>query len=220
MGILIDPTTAPAQPTPAAGALVFQDPGPLIDRELELVEPAGRWVDAMLESLAHPLTLRGDPEQAALSRDFLLEMIDRFPNGHEPPDPARGRVGAYHFWMRLRWDPSRGPGSVPPVPMAGHINLRLGNTYDIVRHFGHLGYTVYAPARGRHYAERSCRLLLPLARAHGLTPLWVTTDPANAPSRRTCERLGGRLVEVVPIPADHALYRRGQRWKCRYRVDL
>ena len=76
------------------------------------------------------------------------------------------------------------------------------------------------PARGRHYAERACRLLLPLARAHGMQTLWITCNPENVASRRTCERLGASFIDVVALPANHMLYQRGERVKCRYRLDL
>ena len=84
----------------------------------------------------------------------------------------------------------------------------------------HLGYHVYPPARGRHLAERACRLLSGLARRHGMRTLWITCDPANAASRRTCERLGMRYVETVPVPESDPLYARGEREKCRYRLEL
>jgi tagatose 1,6-diphosphate aldolase len=61
---------------------------------------------------------------------------------------------------------------------------------------------------------------MPLARRHGINPLWITCNPDNHASRRTCERLGATLVEIVPVPVGHTLYQRGEREKCRYRVDL
>ena len=76
------------------------------------------------------------------------------------------------------------------------------------------------PARGRRYAERSCRLLFPLARAHGIKTLWITCNPDNFASRRTCERLGMRLIDTVPVPDTDPLYARGDRVKCRYRIEL
>ena len=40
-------------------------------------------------------------------------------------------------------------------------------------------------------------------------------------SRRTCERAGGRLVEIIDIPPRITdLRQRGERQKCRYRFDL
>jgi tagatose 1,6-diphosphate aldolase len=197
-----------------AAAFLFRDPGELIDGELELIAPEERWIPAMLESCHHAGTCAAEPEHAGVSRQQLRDFLKHAPGGHEPPDPSRQRVPTYHFWMRLH------PDSDPAVPIAGTISLRIGNTPDIQLYFGHIGYGVYAPARGRHYAERACRLLLPLARLHGLDPLWVTTDPDNAPSRRTCERLGGKMVEIVDLPPDHILHQRGQVRKCRYRVDF
>src|SRR5437868_14474135 len=123
--------------------------------------------------------------------------------------------------MRVRHDVAPPSGqTLPPVRIAGAVGLRIGRTHAVEMYYGHFGYNVYPFARGRHYAERSCRLLLPLARRHGLGPLWITCNPDNLASRRTCERLGATLVDNVPIPADHPLYARGERFKCRYRVPL
>lgn len=102
----------------------------------------------------------------------------------------------------------------------GTIELRLANTPDIVLYVGHIGYGVHEAQRGHHYAARSCRLLLPLARHHGLDPLWITCNPDNWPSRRTCEWLGAELVEIIDIPPTHEMYLEGERQKCRYRLDL
>jgi tagatose 1,6-diphosphate aldolase len=87
-------------------------------------------------------------------------------------------------------------------------------------YLGHLGYNVYTPARGNRYAERACRLILPLARAHGMKTLWVTCNPDNVASRRTCERLGCTLAEIVSTPPGHTLHQRGELQKCRFRLDL
>jgi predicted acetyltransferase len=190
------------------------DPGPLVDGELELVQPSEKCIDAVLASCGHPLTQAADPEQAQTTRDSIRQFLERAPLGHEPATVRRGRAPSYHFWMRIR------PGVHSPVPMAGSIGLRIGNDLEIQQYFGHFGYNVYPPVRGRHYAERACRLLFPLARRHGLNPLWITADPHNTASRRTCERLGGVLVDIVDIPPGHVLYCRGQPQKCRYRIEL
>jgi tagatose 1,6-diphosphate aldolase len=115
--------------------------------------------------------------------------------------------------------PTWGPAD-PPVTIAGGIGLRIGNTRDVELYYGHFGYNVLPPARGNHYAERACRLLLPLASAHGMQTLWITCNPDNHASRRTCERLGCTLAEIVALPESHPLYLRGERRKCRYRLDL
>ena len=102
----------------------------------------------------------------------------------------------------------------------GGINLRIGNGENLVRYRGHVGYSVDPQHRGRGYAARACRLILPLAAHHGLSPLWITCDPDNVASRRTCERLGAKLIEIVTVPAGTEAYRAGARQKYRYRLDL
>ena len=102
----------------------------------------------------------------------------------------------------------------------GDIDLRLSGERYITHYAGHIGYGVDKAYRGHGYAARSCRLLLPLAQTHGLEPLWITCNPDNIPSRRTCERLGAVLEEIVAVPPGSDIYRRGEREKCRYRVDV
>lgn len=102
----------------------------------------------------------------------------------------------------------------------GEIDLRLSAEHYITHYAGHIGYGVERAFRGHRYASRACRLLLPLAKQHGLSPLWITCNPDNVASRKTCEHLGATLVEIVSVPPESDLYRRGEREKCRYRVDL
>jgi len=102
----------------------------------------------------------------------------------------------------------------------GFINLRIGHGDNLVLYRGHIGYSVEPEFRGHGYAARACCLLLPLALQHGINPLWITCNPDNVPSRKTCERLGAELVETVTVPEDAEAYRAGARIKCRYRLDL
>ncbi|MEL6440452.1 MAG: hypothetical protein AAFQ80_14485 [Cyanobacteria bacterium J06621_8] len=39
-------------------------------------------------------------------------------------------------------------------------------------------------------------------------------------SRRTCEILGGKLIEIIDLPPDNDQYLDGDLQKCRYRLDL
>ena len=127
-----------------------------------------------------------------------------------PSDPGRGWIPVYHFGLRV--DGRR----------VGGIELRVGRG-AVERAPGHLGYFVVPESRGRGYAERAGRLLLPLAHAHGLDPLWITCDADNGPSRRTCERLGAVLVETTPPPQRDGTREAPPgtpRAICRYRLDL
>jgi tagatose 1,6-diphosphate aldolase len=179
---------------------------------LELVGPSEQWVDAALAACRHPLSLEQSPALADASRQQILEFVKACPQGRQAANGSAGIAPAYHFWMHV--------ADNPELPIAGGINLRIGNQYDLLMYNGQVGYHVYPAARGRHYAERACRLLFPLALRHAINPLWITCNPDNFASRRTCERLGGKLVEIVPVPPEHALFARGEREKCRYRIDL
>ena len=100
----------------------------------------------------------------------------------------------------------------------GLINLRVGSTPHIQLYAGHIGYLVHEPHRGNRYATRSVRLILPLARQHGLDPVWVTCDPDNLASRRTLELVGATLVEIVKVSEDCVIRQYGHPYKCRYRL--
>ena len=102
----------------------------------------------------------------------------------------------------------------------GRINLRAGFGEHVERYAGHVGYFVEPAYRGHRYAARALRLLVRIARGLGIDPLWITCDPDNIPSRRTCERAGAKFIEIVDVPADSILYQSGHRKKCRYRLDL
>ena len=125
-------------------------------------------------------------------------------------NPDKGFVPVYSFQMVRR----------PSVEVVGAIQLRVSNTAMIRFYAGHLGYTVQPAHRGNRYAARSGCLLLPLAQKHQINPLWITCDPDNAASRRTCELMGAYLVDIVDLPSENTMYQKGERRKCRYRLDL
>jgi tagatose 1,6-diphosphate aldolase len=125
-----------------------------------------------------------------------------------PADPARGYVPAYEFTMRVN------------NHEAGRLNFRAQNTPLLEFVGGHLGYDVHPPFRGHHYAARACQLVLPLARAHGFKELIITCNPSNWASRKTAEWLGAKMVEIVNVPSDHDMYKKGELTKCRYQLIL
>lgn len=151
-------------------------------------------------SVSHPL-------QPGPLRDGDLELVL---TAFHPADPARGFVPDYFFHMR----------HAETGAEMGHISLRVGDVPQLVLYSGHVGYGVHEAYRGNRYAERSCRLLLPFAARCGVRDLWITCNPDNIPSRRTLERLGGEMVEVVDVPPDNALHLRGDRQKCRFLFRL
>lgn len=102
----------------------------------------------------------------------------------------------------------------------GRIRLRVGWNENVIRYAGHIGYAVEAAHRGHRYAERACRMIVPLAKQHGITALWITCQRDNAPSRRTLERLGAEYVAVLDVPPEYPLDAGAERKKMCFRLRL
>ena len=86
----------------------------------------------------------------------------------------------------------------------GNVDLRSGESRDLLNYSGHLGYSVLPEHRGN------------LAREHGLETLWITCNPDNVASGRTCDNLGAELK--VDLPGNTNAYRKGERQKLRYKI--
>lgn len=155
---------------------------------------------------------------AAMVTQFLLPVGRRIAarglslevEGHHRADPRKGYVPAYSFGIYMTEMPVR----------AGQITLRLGWTEHVVRYAGHIGYGVRAAYRGQRLAARACEALVPLMRRHRFTVAWITCNPENVASRRTCEIVGAEFVEIVEVPPDNEIARRGEPRKCRYRWEV
>ncbi len=123
--------------------------------------------------------------------------------------PAKNWLPAYHFAIC----------DLSGTRM-GLCDLRIGHN-ESVYYGGNIGYRVEESYRGHHYAGKACLLLFGLARRHGMEYLIITCDPDNWPSRRTCEWLGGELLEIAELPEDNDMrVEDGERSKCIYQFPL
>ncbi len=139
--------------------------------------------------------------------------------------PACGDVSLRleHTWQVADSDwgvPSYVFGVMVGSQRAGRVTLRVGESPTIRLYTGHLGYAIDEAFRGRLLSLAAARLVLPLAAAHGLDPLWITCHPANHASIRIIEALGARYLETVDLPPDHPAFANGERRKRRYALDL
>lgn len=98
----------------------------------------------------------------------------------------------------------------------GQIDLRLSDSEPLILYGGQVGYGIDRAYRGHSYALEACRLLKTVAMAHQYHQLWITCNPDNEASIRTCEKLGAVFIERLSIPKGTELWRRGDREKLRY----
>lgn len=123
-------------------------------------------------------------------------------------DPVKGWVPAYHFAIC----------DMDGNPM-GKCDLRIGHN-RMLYYGGNIGYRVEEPYRGHHYAQKACALLFQLAKAHDLGYVIITCRHDNAPSYKTCEALGGELLEIAELPEDNDMRADGITHVRVYRFDL
>ncbi len=127
----------------------------------------------------------------------------------KPADPQKNYFPAYYFAI-----------CNPQGEPMGKCDLRIGYD-DNLYYGGHIGYTVEPAWRGHHYAAKACRLLFSLAKLHDMPYLYITCNPDNHASRKTCEYLGAAFVECAELPADNPMrVQDGETHKLIYRVDL
>ena len=95
----------------------------------------------------------------------------------------------------------------------GDIDLRLSGERYITHYAGHIGYGVDKAYRGHGYAARACRLLLPLAQAHGLERILIATTDAGDQIHRGHGRERRVTHALGRDPGDrrHALRHRPRR---------
>ena len=126
-----------------------------------------------------------------------------------PADSEKGYVPAYYFDIC----------SARTGKAMGRCDLRIGHTENLY-YGGNIGYSVREEYRGRHYAGKACLLLFELARLHKMEYLYITCNPENIASRKTCEYVGGVLKATVDLPTNNEMYQKGDRRKCVYKVLL
>ncbi|MDP2426335.1 MAG: GNAT family N-acetyltransferase [Candidatus Izemoplasmatales bacterium] len=103
--------------------------------------------------------------------------------------------------------------------VVGRLNLRIGTNEEVYL-FGHIGYEVYEPFRGNHYALQACEIAFQFAKVvHQMNEWIITCNPDNFASRKTIERLSGRLIEICPVPKDSEMYIKGDREKCIFVIN-
>ncbi|MBR3810044.1 MAG: GNAT family N-acetyltransferase [Clostridia bacterium] len=103
--------------------------------------------------------------------------------------------------------------------VVGKISIRIGNNYHSYYN-GHIGYEIDKEYRGNNYAYKACKLVLQVAKAHGMGELILTCDESNIASYKTIEKLGAQLIEIVKPPKDYFSYRENMEKQRIYKLCL
>src|SRR5579871_1046937 len=92
--------------------------------------------------------------------------------------------------------------------IVGRISIRHRLNEFLLREGGHIGYVVVPEFRRRGYATEILRQALQIARDRcGIARVLVTCDDGNEGSRRTIEKNGGALENVITTPSAARLRR-------------
>ena len=91
---------------------------------------------------------------------------------------------------------------------------------EVLQTVGHIGFTVDEVHRGWGVAPRATRLVLPFARAHGLTRLVLGVEPGNDASLRVMAKLGCIDDGVHEVPRHHDTYHIGVHRIHRFLLDI
>lgn len=143
-------------------------------------------------------------DTAFLKSDEIQLLLEKTVDG----DEKRNWVPAYHFFIC----------SLNGTKM-GTCDLRIGYN-DKLYYGGHIGYSVFPEYRGNHYAGKACLLLFQLAVKHNMEYCYITCNPDNYASRKTCEYAGGKLIEIAELPEENDMRDDGEFEKCIYEFTL
>jgi predicted acetyltransferase len=156
-----------------------------------------------LEELAK---IKDDPAAFLASLDNTKVLGDPIPM----PDGTRvPRLPGYRRWM---WDGDDAGGE-----FCGSIGFRWQWGTEVLPPYclGHIGYAVVPWKRRLGHATHSLQLLLPEAKALGLTYVELTVAHDNTISQRVIEKCGGVFIKTFPLPAS---YGQGTEWL--YRIAI
>ncbi len=123
-----------------------------------------------------------------------------------PANIREGYSAGYHFKITLHNKHRK----------IGHVNFRFENLSRIIGWVGHIGYSVVKLHQGHRYAEKACRLLVPLFQKHQFQSIILTCCPSNPASKKTIENLGAEYIECVNVPESDELYKSGETQKLIY----
>lgn len=119
-------------------------------------------------------------------KDDEIELVVK---SHDEPDIEKGNLPRYGFTIR----------HIKDNEDIGVIYFAVDSTRrQYLR--GHLSYGVSPAYSGHNYAMKACKLIKPVALAHGFKRLFIGSGYDNIASRKTIEKLGAVHVTIDDVP--------------------
>ena len=141
-----------------------------------------------------------DYNEVVVASDFA-KFVQGFKDESLSINMRPGRVPQTTYWM------------IDAGGYAGRISIRHVLNENLLKLGGHIGYSVRPTKRGLGYGKTALRIVLPKAKALGITKALLTCDATNIASKKIIEGNGGVLENEVPGEA-------GKPNKLRYWITL
>ncbi|SHH66493.1 Acetyltransferase (GNAT) domain-containing protein [Clostridium collagenovorans DSM 3089] len=101
----------------------------------------------------------------------------------------------------------------------GKISIRIGYNYHSYYN-GHIGYEIDEKFRGNNYSLYASRIVLQVAKEHGMKSINLSCKESNIASRKIIEYLGCKLIEIIDVPKEYFGWYDGIEKQCIYELIL
>lgn len=101
----------------------------------------------------------------------------------------------------------------------GKISVRIGYNYHSYYN-GHIGYEIDKKYRGNNYSFYACKVVLQVARYHGMNLINLTCNESNKASRKIIEKLDSKLIETIFAPKNYFGWYEGMEKQCIYELKF
>lgn len=101
----------------------------------------------------------------------------------------------------------------------GKISIRIGDNFHSYYN-GHVGFEVDEEHRGNRYSLQALKLVLPVAKQHGMNSIYLTCRADNHASKRIIELSGAVHIEDIVPPKEYFAWYEGIEKTSIYRLEL
>jgi predicted acetyltransferase len=153
-----------------------------------LVEPTDTYKDSFLTGLRE-FQQEGmllNYNLSALQQDFSLFLIQTR-NEQDAAKIHPDAVPTIHYWL------------IDNEQFIGNLSIRPRLNAFLLKVAGHIGYQVRPSMRGRGYGNHILQLGVQKAHEYAISPILVTCDETNLPSKRVIEYNGGQFENAVIV---------------------